>query len=470
MRRRPPPGPSVAARPASGIGGDVVRCDDLRCPLTLDRGFWLEVGQAEGLRHGLPALLGQARGDVDVERRHLVEARQSEPLEELEACPVQERAARRVRTPEFDDEAAVQQRADGVVGIDPTDPLDRRTRDRLAVRDDRQRLEAGGRQPDRVGADVARDERAGFRRTRELDPVAVDDQPNPALTEAHLEVTETRVDRLAVDTGERRDLAPRKRSFGDEQQAFERGLGELQRRTVVGGDGGPVPRVVLLPQLDLQLVGHANDSSVSSNGASSARASVARATMAPHGSACSTTISRRFINSSMARNVTATTTRSRTPRSRSWSTTSGASRRAARMIRARSVSVTVLGRISGGGSGGGAITARCESAVTSTDGSSGAMSAGRAPARPDARAAPASRRNRPIRSIASSASRRPASRCARYSRSRARSSASGSGTSSPSATFPVTAGGRGSIARLLMRISCEAIATNALTFPSRSAS
>ena len=95
--------------------------------------------------------------------------------------------------------------------------------------------------------------------------------------------------------------------------------------------------------------GHANDSRVSSSGASSSdrrrrprpapRRSSRRATIGPHGSACSTTISRRFMSSSMARNVTAMTTRSRTPGSRSWRTTVGASRSAARMIAARSVSV-----------------------------------------------------------------------------------------------------------------------------------
>ena len=51
--------------------------------------------------------------------------------------------------------------------------------------------------------------------------------------------------------------------------------------------------------------------------------------------------------------------------------------------------------------------------------------------------------------------------------SRARSSASGSGPSSASAVGSAVVC-RGSMARLLMRISCEATATNALTFPSRS--
>ena len=53
----------------------------------------------------LAALLGQPRRDVDVERRQLVEARQPEPLEELEAGAVQERPARRLGPAELDDRA-----------------------------------------------------------------------------------------------------------------------------------------------------------------------------------------------------------------------------------------------------------------------------------------------------------------------------------------------------------------------------
>lgn len=165
----------------------------------------------------------------------------------------------------------------------------------------------------------------------------------------------------------------------------------------------------------------------------------------------------------------AMTTRSRTPARRSWRTTTGASRRAARMIAARSVRVMVRGTTSGGGSGGGAMRARWSRARTRRSGSRRGASAGWAPARPAARATDGSRRNEPIRVRAPSARRRPASRWARYRISRARSSASGSPSSS-AAMGSSAAGRRGSIARLLMRMSCEATATNALTLPSRSAS
>ena len=73
---------------------------------------------------GLAALLGEPGGDVDVERRQVVEARQPEPLEELEAGAVQERPAGRVGAAELDDQAPVQQRPDGVVGVDAADALD----------------------------------------------------------------------------------------------------------------------------------------------------------------------------------------------------------------------------------------------------------------------------------------------------------------------------------------------------------
>ena len=86
----------------------------------------------------------------------------------------------RVRAAELDDQPAMEQGPDRVVRIDAADPLDRRLRDRLAVGDDRQRLERRRRQADRVGADVAGDQRAALGRGRELDPVAVDQQADAA--------------------------------------------------------------------------------------------------------------------------------------------------------------------------------------------------------------------------------------------------------------------------------------------------
>ena len=93
---------------------------------------------AGGRRH---RLLREPRGDVDVERRQLLEARHPEPLEELEAGAVEERPAGRIGPAQLHDEPAVEQGADRVVRVDAADPLDRRLRHRLAVGDDRERLE-----------------------------------------------------------------------------------------------------------------------------------------------------------------------------------------------------------------------------------------------------------------------------------------------------------------------------------------
>ena len=127
-------------------------------------------GVKSGSVIGFPALLREPRRDVEVERRHLVEAGQPEALEEFEAGPVQERPAGRLGPAELDDEPAMQQRPHRVVGIDAADPLDGRLRHGLAVGHDRQRLERRRREPDGVGADVAGDERAAFRRRSRARP------------------------------------------------------------------------------------------------------------------------------------------------------------------------------------------------------------------------------------------------------------------------------------------------------------
>ena len=116
---RPRRGPSGAARPPSGAGRRSASASARR---RTRRSLAVE----QRLGHRLAALLREARGDVDVERRQVVEARQPEALEELEARAVQERPAGRVRPAQLDDEPAVQQRADRVVGVDAADALDGR--------------------------------------------------------------------------------------------------------------------------------------------------------------------------------------------------------------------------------------------------------------------------------------------------------------------------------------------------------
>ena len=109
----------------------------------------------------------------------------------------------------------------------PRIALDGRAGDRLAIGHDRERLEAGRREPHRVRADIARDQRADLGGGCELDPVPDREQPNAALPQAHLEVAEPLVDGRHVDAGDRRDLASRERPLGDEEQRLEPGLGQL---------------------------------------------------------------------------------------------------------------------------------------------------------------------------------------------------------------------------------------------------
>ena len=168
------------------------------------------------------------------------------------------------------------------------------------------------------------------------------------------------------------------------------------------GDASPSPgsRRVRDALLEVELVGHANDSSDSSSGvrasdpAAAAPPVVARATIGPHGSACSTTISRRFMSSSM-----------RQERDRDDDPVADAGEQVLEDDRRR----VAQGRPDDRGALGERDRARHDlgrrlgrrrdqrrdatSAPASDAGSSGGASAGRAPARPAARAAPGSRRN-----------------------------------------------------------------------------
>ena len=223
-------------------------------------------------RHRFPALLREPGGDVDVERRQLVEAGQPEPLEEFEPGAVQERPAGRVGPAELDDEPAMDQRPDRVVRVDAPDPLDRRLRDGLAVGDDRQRLERRRRQADGIGADVAGDERAALGRRGQLDPVAVDEQADPAVAERDLQVAEPGVHGRPVHAGQGGDLAPSERPLGDEQERLQGGLGQLDRGRLGGARRprapAPASRRSRLGRDGQPFVGHANDSSDSSSGPS----------------------------------------------------------------------------------------------------------------------------------------------------------------------------------------------------------
>src|ERR1041385_1343773 len=98
--------PSTRTRPAATSASDARR----EATPASARTFWMRssgiVVEREQQR---AALLGEARRDIRVERRELVEALEAEPFEELEGGAVQDRAAGRVRSRELHDEPAVQQ-------------------------------------------------------------------------------------------------------------------------------------------------------------------------------------------------------------------------------------------------------------------------------------------------------------------------------------------------------------------------
>ena len=162
--------------------------------------------------------------------RQVLQRCQPEALQEVEAGAVQDRPAGRVRAALLHDQPPMQQAAHHVVGVDAADALDDAARDRLAIGDDRQRLERRGRQADALGADVSRDQRPGLGRGRELDLLA---RRRPA----------GRRDRAAPPPGRpaarrrrpgrcRRACAisrRRQRPLGDEQQRLELRDAQLDR-------------------------------------------------------------------------------------------------------------------------------------------------------------------------------------------------------------------------------------------------
>ena len=101
----------------------------------------------------------------------------------------------------------VEQGPDRVVRVHAADPLDGRLRHGLPVGNDRERLERGRRQPDRIGPDVARDKGAAIGRGRELHAVAIGHEADPTGGQRHLEIAQAGIHGLAVRGGQRRDLA-----------------------------------------------------------------------------------------------------------------------------------------------------------------------------------------------------------------------------------------------------------------------
>jgi len=118
--------------------------------------------------------------DIEVQRRQVVERGQAEPLEELEAGAVQDRAAGRVRAALLGDQPSVQERPHRVVRVHAADPLDGGPGHRLAIGDDGKGLERRRREAHGVDADVPGHEGAGVWSRRELSAVAGEHQADPA--------------------------------------------------------------------------------------------------------------------------------------------------------------------------------------------------------------------------------------------------------------------------------------------------
>ena len=191
-------------------------------------------------------------------------------------------------------------------------------------------------------------------------------------------------------------------SLGDEQEGLEGRLGQLARRlgTSLGvrldGPARGRPGRRPAPSSAASISGPSGAVPASAVVGRGVRTS--RATIGPHGSACSRTTSRCLASSRRARNVTATTTRSRTSRRSSWRTIAPAAPQgrpddlgalADRDARGPSPRAAAAA--------GGTIRTSAARASRRTTGSSGGAAGGREPAMAAAWAAAGSRRNRPIR-------------------------------------------------------------------------
>ena len=181
----------------------------------------------------------------------------------------------RLGAAQLDDQPAMEQRAHRVVGVDAADPLDAALGHRLPVGDDGERLERGRRQPrPRPRRCTDRSARRPRGRSRARPARRTRRSRIPRSGEAHLEVAEPGIDRRPVHPGERADLAPRQRSLGHEQQRLE-----LASVSPIGSGGrGAQPRrrgrrgSAASHRPAASALGHANDSRVSSIGASAATA------------------------------------------------------------------------------------------------------------------------------------------------------------------------------------------------------
>ncbi len=173
------------------------------------------------------------------QRRQAAQVAQVEELEELLRGAVQQRPARLVALADDLDQVPLEQRLDDRAAVHPADVLDLGPGHRLAVGDDRQRLERGAGEPLRLDLEEAAHElrvgRVGAKLPAARDLVQ-DDAAHPVAIVA-LKLLELLVDDL---DGQARHLAYRllaQRLVGHEQQRLEDGANPLGREALrLGGE------------------------------------------------------------------------------------------------------------------------------------------------------------------------------------------------------------------------------------------
>src|SRR5512133_3400745 len=157
------------------------------------------------------------------ERRERREILQGEELQELAGGPVQDGAPRLLLLPEDLDELPLQERLHDGAAVDRADLLDLRPRDRLPVRDDRERLERGAGQPLRLDPEEPAGEVRVEGRRPEL-PAAghlvQDDAADPLAVVAR-ELIERLGQPLLVDPGRAPELLDAERPLGDEEERLD---------------------------------------------------------------------------------------------------------------------------------------------------------------------------------------------------------------------------------------------------------
>src|SRR5688572_1015854 len=106
--------------------------------------------------------------------RQLLQVAQSEVLQEERRRAVQQRTTETFRAPDDIDESALVQRLEHATDVDAANVLDLRASDGLPIRDERQGLQRGGRQPLRTRGELGALDRFRVLGARENLPAAPD--------------------------------------------------------------------------------------------------------------------------------------------------------------------------------------------------------------------------------------------------------------------------------------------------------